>query len=182
MKNDFKIGDFIGNYEIVSEAYKLWGTIGYKCRCCKCKKIRQVEQRSLHSGQQCRCLRKKDPELRKKQIAEYKKEWFERNKEHVYSQRKGNYKSKWALRYLYHISKDEYEAFLEKQDFKCCICERLHDPTVSRGKGKLHVDHNHETGKIRGLLCHNCNVVLGLCHEDTYVLAKAISYLIGEKK
>lgn len=46
-------------------------------------------------------------------------------------------------------------------------------------KLKLVVDHCHKTGRIRGLLCHNCNRALGLLQDDVGVLRKAIGYLKG---
>jgi hypothetical protein len=42
---------------------------------------------------------------------------------------------------------------------------------------ELAVDHNHETGQVRDLLCHNCNALLGMCREDKAVLLAAIKYL-----
>ena len=58
------------------------------------------------------------------------------------------------LRNRYGISLDEYQQLLEARDGKCWICGG------SGGKGSLHVDHNHKTGAVRGLLCWPCNKTL----------------------
>ncbi len=61
------------------------------------------------------------------------------------------------------------------QDNKCAICKK----TVEENKRNLAVDHNHITGKIRGLLCNTCNSALGMFKGDlgTDLLEKAINYL-----
>jgi hypothetical protein len=60
----------------------------------------------------------------------------------------------------------------EKQKGKCAICNE--EPKTVRG---LHIDHCHKTGKVRGLLCHGCNVALGSFKEDVTLLNKAIEYI-----
>lgn len=62
---------------------------------------------------------------------------------------------------------------LKKQNGGCAICKSK----VSGGKGAFHVDHCHKTGKIRGLLCHFCNVGLGVFKDDVKTLSVAIAYL-----
>lgn len=58
----------------------------------------------------------------------------------------------------------------ENQDWACKICGRIPE-------GKLHVDHCHTSGNIRGLLCGGCNVGLGHFNDDLERLAAAIEYL-----
>lgn len=72
------------------------------------------------------------------------------------------------------ISVDEYVIMFKEQDGKCKICGISEDKT---SKSKLHIDHCHTTGAVRGLLCSNCNTALGLMKDDIYVLKNAISYL-----
>lgn len=73
----------------------------------------------------------------------------------------------------------EYEKMFEQQNHKCAIC--LQEETRrSRTKGKicrLAVDHCHITGKIRQLLCHNCNLALGAFKDDIQTLQNAINYI-----
>jgi hypothetical protein len=75
--------------------------------------------------------------------------------------------------YLYGLTPEEYGALLEAQDNRCAIC-RTDTPN---GKGSWHVDHNHATGQIRGLLCNDCNLGLGKFADDSDRLRAAIAYL-----
>lgn len=84
-----------------------------------------------------------------------------------------------ALRSRYGISADEYELVRQAQDSKCAICGS-HETTVSPVNGSLfslNVDHDHDTKRIRGLLCTPCNRGLGFLRDDRSILVKAIEYL-----
>lgn len=71
------------------------------------------------------------------------------------------------------ITRDELNALLEAQSHLCAICERPH-----KGKGdRLHIDHCHRTGRLRALLCSNCNTLLGLAGDDPDRLEAAAAYL-----
>lgn len=59
------------------------------------------------------------------------------------------------LRYFHGITVDAYQEMFARQRGCCAICDQ------PQGKRRLSVDHDHETGKTRGLLCHRCNVALG---------------------
>lgn len=75
------------------------------------------------------------------------------------------------------ISLKDYDDMLKKQDGKCAIC-KTKDP---EGHGKKYkrfsIDHNHETGDVRGLLCVNCNLALGGFKDSIKNLLNAIEYL-----
>lgn len=80
-----------------------------------------------------------------------------------------------ALKKLYGLTVKEFEGMVAAQKGLCAICAR-----PPRGKGtasRLHVDHCHVSGKIRGLLCTNCNALLGHAADSPLVLAAAIAYL-----
>ena len=77
----------------------------------------------------------------------------------------------------YGLSLKEYNELLESQGNCCCICQTK-VPRGASKKGRFHVDHNHTTGEVRGLLCHDCNTGLGLFKDDPNVLSKAIEYLV----
>lgn len=79
------------------------------------------------------------------------------------------------LRRSYGIDSKTYEAILEAQGCKCKICGAGSNPD-SRA-GYFVVDHNHDTGEIRGLLCTKCNALLGLAQDKEEILDKAKRYL-----
>ena len=72
---------------------------------------------------------------------------------------------------------------LKKQKYRCGICGIvINNPkdiisNLNHVNIKYHIDHNHKTGKFRGLLCYNCNVGLGLFMDNSYILIKASKYL-----
>lgn len=74
----------------------------------------------------------------------------------------------------YGLSFGEYDRRMKEQQGVCAICHK----TCPR-KMKLSVDHDHETGRVRGLLCQNCNAALGMFSHDSARLAQAISYITG---
>lgn len=77
----------------------------------------------------------------------------------------------------YGITVEDQDRMLKEQNNKCAICGK-EIFLFSTSKNLIaHVDHNHKTGKIRGLLCHDCNVGLGNFKDNTEYLLGAISYL-----
>ena len=93
------------------------------------------------------------------------KKWREENPEKKKSQHLLN---------KYNIDWDYYNHLLESQDGRCSICGTK-DP---KGRGNFHVDHCHETGRIRGLLCNECNIGLGKFKDDPTILHQAADYLM----
>lgn len=76
--------------------------------------------------------------------------------------------------YIYGLSHEQFVAMLDEQDNACAICRSTEWP----GKGnRPHVDHDHATGEVRGLLCGRCNFGLGQFQDDPARLAAAIKYL-----
>ena len=80
---------------------------------------------------------------------------------------------------VYRLSINEYLDLAEKQGFVCAICGKENFAMGATHTGLLVVDHDHKTGKVRGLLCHNCNRALGLLQDSPDTLKSAISYLEG---
>ena len=75
------------------------------------------------------------------------------------------------------ITLADYDAMLFSQDYKCAIC-LTEDPRGHGQKNKrFHVDHDHATGEVRGLLCHACNIGLGNFKDRTDIMKDAIHYL-----
>ena len=81
------------------------------------------------------------------------------------------------LKKIYGLGREDYIELLTKQHGVCAICANPESLTLHGQKKRLSVDHNHTTGKIRGLLCHNCNTALGLVNEDCRVLLSMIRYV-----
>lgn len=77
----------------------------------------------------------------------------------------------------YHISLDDYLNMAEKQNYVCAICGKPNFPMGVKHTGCLVVDHDHTSGEVRGLLCHNCNRALGLLQENALTVYKAYTYL-----
>jgi len=98
---------------------------------------------------------------------------YERKKIMTKTWSKINYKE-FSLRKNYNLSLDEMENILKKQRYKCAICEETLE--------KPHIDHDHKTGKIRGILCFNCNTAIGKFGDDPNRLMKAIIYLSKNKE
>ncbi len=72
----------------------------------------------------------------------------------------------------------EYKNLFELQKGVCAICGNIETRKTIKGNTcKFTVDHNHNTDKVRGLLCHKCNVGIGLFKDDINSLKKAIKYL-----
>jgi len=76
----------------------------------------------------------------------------------------------WLLQ-KYNLTVEDYYFLLNKQNKLCAICSR-----APNGK-RLHVDHCHKTGRVRGLLCFKCNAGIGMLDDSPILLAKAVDYL-----
>jgi hypothetical protein len=97
---------------------------------------------------------------------EYLKEWGIKNPDKKRAQK---------YRHRYGIDISDYDKMLEKQNHKCLICYSY--DTNRKGLKHFIVDHDHKTNKVRGLLCHKCNQLLGSCNDDMDILKDAIKYL-----
>lgn len=80
----------------------------------------------------------------------------------------------------YGITLAEYEAMFTAQNGVCLLCQRP-ETAINHRTGEpfdcLVVDHDHENGKVRGLLCHRCNRALGLLADDPEILRRAADYV-----
>ncbi len=84
------------------------------------------------------------------------------------------YNREWKLQKTYGVSDADYQRLLDEQDGLCAVCERHHTEFTRR----FAFDHNHKTGKIRGLLCISCNRGIGYLGDDPERLISAAAYLI----
>jgi hypothetical protein len=106
---------------------------------------------------------KKQKNICKKCSSEKSKKWYKEHREKA-----RNYQ----LKRNFGISKEEYDLMLKEQNNKCAICN------IQNNTSKFFaVDHNHQTNKIRALLCCECNAMLGFCKENIDILLSAIIYI-----
>ena len=124
------------------------GTDLHKSHCNDCTRKQQLQR--YHN-----LTNDKKTERRQKSIETLGKDYFKRYK----------------LNRYYNLTLEEFNQMYEDQNGKCFLCER-----VILGK-EVKVDHDHKTGKVRKLLCHNCNTSLGLLNEDVKLFEKCIEYL-----
>lgn len=82
---------------------------------------------------------------------------------------------KHVLRKKFGLSLEDYDAMMTKQDNRCAICGSY------QTYKKLAVDHDHKTGKVRGLLCNDCNIGIGYLKDNEQTLENAIEYLKRNK-
>ena len=85
-----------------------------------------------------------------------------------------DYNANGMLKKNYGITLADYDAMVEKQGGKCAICESTKPKTPGV---RFAVDHDHKTGKVRGLLCGPCNAGIGKLGDDIALLTAAIEYL-----
>jgi len=76
-----------------------------------------------------------------------------------------------TMRRLYGITLGDYARMFEEQNGVCAVCGQASTGT------RLHIDHDHTTGRVRGLLCFKCNSVLGKVNDDPEHLLTLVAYL-----
>lgn len=112
----------------------------------------------------------------KQKEIEYAANYRNENKEKIKKDRKDNpdKHKNYNLKRDYGITVEDYNSLLEDQNFSCASCgistTELENNNQWKRHHKLVVDHCHETGRIRGLLCNNCNTALGMVKESLAVL------------
>ena len=107
----------------------------------------------------------------KEKVAEQHRAWNARNKEKVAAQMREA-----GLKWMYGITLTEYDDRLKGQSGVCKICGGVNPDGM-----RLSVDHDHKTGKVRGLLCSSCNSGLARFGDNIERLLKAAIYLEGDR-
>ena len=110
-------------------------------------------------------------------------EWHRKNRERLVEVRREFYRlnpeaaklkgRKSALKAKYGMTVEDYDALLKLQKGRCAMCKQKYGRT-------LHVDHDHRTNVVRGLLCQRCNMGIGLLQDSINLLQSAIDYLKGK--
>jgi len=94
-----------------------------------------------------------------------------------YNNRRKIYNKTHILKKKYGISYDEWIAIIKDQKQRCLICNKILEDFYVYTSNSPVVDHNHETGKIRGILCNKCNRGLGYFDDNIVFLKNAVKYL-----
>jgi hypothetical protein len=135
-----------------------------KCRCASCKEWKRnaTARDSNNAKERSRIWRLENVEKSRSNSISYQKRFPRKVLE-------------WKLK-KYDMTLKDFDLMLAKQKGVCKICGK--EPKgMQNSKKYLCVDHNHETGKVRGLLCGSCNVALGLFKHDMELLKNGINYL-----
>jgi len=160
--------------------------------CSGCLEEKPVEEFHIDRGLLCQrkpkcrlCTNKIKAAWRRRNanlIRSRRREEYARNREHymayMNSDKRRERLFRWKLERKFGITRIDFDRMVDEQDGCCAIC--LQPPSTAKGhsvKHRLHVDHCHKTGKVRGLLCNNCNAALGYFADDTVAMARAIRYL-----
>lgn len=108
-----------------------------------------------------------------------------KDREKYLASQRGYYKKNpqsyhWArIKKEFGLTRETFFDLVEKQDNKCALCEK---PFEGLSRRLIHIDHCHQTGRVRGLLCMTCNVALGMLGDTAESLSKALAYVKGEIK
>lgn len=152
---------------------KKGGKLGVDSRCKECESTHRKSKEYRGRENKRKAFRKENELGYNEKIKNGLKKYKSDNKEKVALVQKN-----WFLKKLYGIDISEFDKMYNEQNGCCAICEK-HQSLLSKG---LSVDHDHETGKIRKLLCGNCNTAIGLLDENILMFNKCIDYLIKHKE
>lgn len=81
------------------------------------------------------------------------------------------------LRKNYGLTPEDFAAMLAAQNGVCALCGEAPNPAGVRAASRLHVDHDHETGRVRALLCNHCNRGIGAFRDDPDLMQRASLYV-----
>lgn len=168
-------------------------------RCSKCgeKKPRsEFNKRNGRERSSCKICHRAEVRLWQKKThskrAEYEAAWRNKNRDHVRAYARKYYREKMTdetrvkknidrrrrhLARKYGLLPDEWQAMFVQQGGVCALCQI---PGRLGRHGKLSVDHCHETGRVRGLLCTSCNISLGILGDTPEKMERTMAYLRGD--
>lgn len=154
-----------GRWVVVKRSANRGKKVSWWCRCV-CGKEAAVAANSLTSGRStsCGCLRVEQLVVRAHQRKAIDPVVLEtRRKKRAQKEYQRHLSKK------YQLTPDQFTVMLTNQKQRCAIC--------TTSLSFPHVDHCHTSGKVRGLLCRSCNLLLGFADDDPQRLHQAISYL-----
>jgi hypothetical protein len=119
----------------------------------------------LANPDRMRASQRRRREAKPEEVKAYHREHYRKNKAKASQQARARKLAKYGL------TQDEYQDILDAQGGVCAVC------TVGWRSARMVVDHDHRTGRVRGILCHRCNAGLGLFDDDPVRLEWAMEYL-----
>ncbi len=161
---------------------------GFRLRCKKCSHDNKIknyyakrDEKIAYSVQ----WKKENRERVNAQVREDKKNNPEKYSawDKAYRERNGDRLIELAAATRRGISIEEYHAMIEKQENKCAICKQEEKRKSSRSDEvtRLCIDHDHDTGVVRELLCHDCNTALGKMKDSPELMLAGADYLLKHK-
>jgi hypothetical protein len=143
-----------------------------KCASCQIEKSELYFRKRKNGGLHSYCFDCSKAKARKWNEAnrERKKANDRKHKRGLGENRRWN-----TLKYKYGITKNDYEKMLNEQNGKCKICGV--EDSQTKISNHLLVDHCHTTNDVRGLLCHHCNIFVGLLEMNPDIVYNALKYL-----
>lgn len=186
---EYKIGYKFNSWTIISDIYRNKHnehSVDCKCSCGNVLNVKLNRIINKRLGKQCKNCYVSSKKTSEEERRLYKHNWFKNNPIKAKEAKERNWNSKpeeykfiksrhYNLKYNYGLTLDQYTKILIEQDYKCKICGIIH--SEEKKHRRLFVDHNHDTDRVRGLLCHTCNVGLGSAYENIEILNNAIYYL-----
>lgn len=140
---------------------------GRTANCANCGPVGIVGSGTHRGQKQWKCKEAKRAWAKSDRRADWYKAW-----QKDYYNRTGGASQHKAWIKQYGLTPENYQQMLDKQEGKCAICKEK----CSTGQ-RLSVDHCHTTGRVRGLLCRNCNRAIGLLKENREAILRAAEYL-----
>ncbi|HMH94140.1 MAG TPA: endonuclease VII domain-containing protein [Streptosporangiaceae bacterium] len=153
----------------IRERRKETGSVdGPEATCQGCGEIKPAKDFYVYRGSKAQPVAPYRRQPCKECVKAERQKWRQENPE-LLSERQIGYR----LQFKFGITREQYEALLAAQGGVCGICGTPPRP----GKKRLHLDHDHQTGAVRGVLCGWCNTAVGLFGEDVSLMARAARYL-----
>jgi hypothetical protein len=167
-------------------------------RCSKCGQLKRLDDFSKDNTKSdglrssCKWCQKQQEQQKRKKNKEYQQKYYKKNK-HKKNRQVKEYRRKHQTWYAreqlkktakkYGLTLEEYDQILEDQNGVCAICGKPETELNRYGSiNRLSIDHDHDTDKIRGLLCRRCNRVLGSIETNIELIPQMIAYLIKNKE
>jgi len=149
--------------------------------CEYCSKLFLTKHNAKHCSSKCsnKNWQKNNKERYKTSKKEAQNKRKLDNPEKYYAERRKNARKnqKWSyIKRQYNLTKDQYFLMLDLQNSRCKICNNIFENSA-----KTHIDHDHNTGKVRGILCQKCNHGLGMFNDNIQLFYNAIQYLQQNK-